>query len=167
MAPFHIEKPVTLTIEQEDGATLRYVTPNLTFHMNNGRYNELTASHLTKLSYEPLKEAPVPTEAPANPETGLTKEQEAGLAAVLQSAKGIERTKFVSARAVERAVMEADMAKAAVQHDFNVAVLEGLHAGLTQDAIDGALDDAGFGDLTEKVGYIGALDMSMLYATEA
>lgn len=166
MAPFHIEKPVTLTIEQEDGATLRYVTPNLIFHTHNGRYNELTATHLTKLSYEPPKEAPVPTEAPA-PKSGLTNEQETALHNVLQTAKIIERGKFNAARAIERAVAEAEATRQADEHQFNLAVLTAMHEGITQEDVELHLMGAGFSQLEEKVDSIHMLDTVMLYETEA
>lgn len=136
---------------------------------NWGRTHDLCvvdALNMVKTDLRTPKEAPVPTEAPTTA-SGLTKEQEAGLNAVLASAKQIERQQFVSARAVERAVLDAEQGKAVVQHDFNMAVLEGLHTGLSQEDIAIHLLKAGFSQLEMRVDDIQTLNTDLLYETEA
>lgn len=113
------------------------------------------------------KEAPVPAETPVTPESVLTNEQEAGLAAVLASAKQIERQQFVAARAIERVIHDTERGRQIANDEFNMSVLEALHTGLTQEAIEASLLDAGFNQLEERVDSVHMLDTELLYVSEA
>lgn len=160
---------VKVTVEIEDVKFIFNAETAGISSVDGGFTHNLTVGRLfnaQKIIIQP-KEAPVTAETPAPSPSELTTEQEMALHNVIQTAKLVERTQFSTARAVERVITEGEAAKAVAAHDFSMAVLEGLHAGLPLEAIDKALEDQQFGDLTEKTKYVASLDMSMLYQTEA
>jgi len=97
--------------------------------------------------------------------TPHSNEQTQGLQVVAQKAKAIERQKLMNARAVESAIREARKLEATAQHEFNMAVLQALHTGLSQEAIETHLTDLHL-DYTERVDSVNSLDTEMLYTLD-
>lgn len=93
-------------------------------------------------------------------------EQAVGLRTVAQRAKAIERRKLLNARAVEGAILEAQRNLNAVEHEFNMAVLEALHTGLTHEDIEKHLDSVKLFGFEGHVETVGRFDTDSLYTLD-
>lgn len=100
------------------------------------------------------------------PETGPTSEQTAGLKAVAAAAKAIERRRLVNARDIERAITAAQTAMDIAEHEFNMAVLEALHTGLSNEDIEKHLDSVKLFGFEGHVETVGRFDVEDLYTLD-
>lgn len=160
---------VKVTVENEDVKFIFNTETAGISSVDGGFTHDLTVGRLFNAQKIIIqsKEAPVTPETPAPSPSELTNEQQNGINVILAAAKAMERQKFMNACALDAAIREADKLTADAEHKFNMAVLQTIHTGLSMHVIDEVLEDENFGDLTEKTGYVAALDTPMLYQTEA
>ena len=122
------------------------------------------------LALTPLSRNLPKEEALVNPENPYTPEdttKQAAVKAVKTAAQQIERTTLSNARDIERAILAARLKTDQVDHEFNMAVLESLHAGVTEQELRDILEHLGFSQLIETVDCILELDTEALYVAQA
>jgi len=140
-------------------AMISSVDGGATHHLATGYLHDMQSTKKFRVGFFAPDTAPNVSVAESN-------EQAQGLNAVAQKAKAIERRKLMNARAVEGAILEAERNLKAVEHEFNMAVLEALHTGLTNEDIEKHLDGAKLFGFEGHVETVGRADLDGLYTLD-